>query len=135
MAQPFAGSLWRTSPDRNNPTDKEKTMGAKLFNYFDDYESVVLECHKCHWKCTYKQGPVEYHAELADCSCPNCDFFDAPMSSPTPEEALAHSDRPGIREWVQAIDRDLDEFAPQKTTNTRTAFRDQRRKFHVGLGF
>jgi hypothetical protein len=39
-------------------------MSAKLFNYFDDYGSVVLECHKCHWKGTFEQGSVEYHAEL-----------------------------------------------------------------------
>jgi hypothetical protein len=61
---------------------------------------------------------VEYYAELMDCSCPNWDYFDAPMlaivSYPTLEEALAHSDRPGIREWVQAIDRGLDEFEAQK---------------------
>jgi hypothetical protein len=61
---------------------------------------------------------VEYYAELMDCSCPNCDYFDAPMlaivSYPTLEEARAHSDRPGIREWVQAIDRGLDEFEAQK---------------------
>ena len=97
-------------------------MSAKLFNCFDDYESVVLECPKCHWKGTFEHGSVDYHAELhaecADCSCPNCDYFDAPMlaivSYPTIEEARAHSDRPGIREWVQAIDRGLDEFEAQK---------------------
>ena len=97
-------------------------MSARLFNWFDDYESVLLECPKCHWKGTFEQGSVDYHAELhaecADCSCPNCDYFDAPMlaivSYPTIEEARAHSDRPGIREWVQAIDRGLDEFEAQK---------------------
>jgi len=93
-------------------------MSAKHFNCFDDYENVVLECHKCHWKGTFEQGSVEYYAELMDCSCPNCDYFDAPMlaivSYPTLEEARANSDRPGIREWVQAIDRGLDEFEAQK---------------------
>jgi hypothetical protein len=111
-------SLWRTSPDHNDPTDKEKTMSTKLFNYFDDYKTPVLECPTCHWRGTFEQGSVEYHAELADSRCPNCDFFDAPMlaivSYPTLEEARARSDRPGIREWVQAIDRGLDEFEAQK---------------------
>ena len=55
-------------------------MSAKLFNYFDDCESVVLECHKYHWTGTFEQGSVGYYAELADCSCPNCDFFDAPRN-------------------------------------------------------
>jgi len=89
-------------------------MSARVFNCFDDYESVVLECHKCHWNGTFEQGSVEYYAELMDCRCPNCDYFDAPrlaiVSYPTLEEARAHSDRPGVREWVQAIDRGLDEF-------------------------
>jgi hypothetical protein len=81
---------------------KEKTTSAKQFDCFDDYENVVLECHKCHWKSTFEQGSVEYYAELIDSSCPNCNYFDAPMlaivSYPTLEEARAHSDRPGIRE-------------------------------------
>jgi hypothetical protein len=37
-------------------------------------------------------SPVGYYAELADCSCPNCDFFDAPMLAivnyPTLEEVV-----------------------------------------------
>ena len=86
-------------------------MSAKHFNCFDDYENVVLECHKCHWKGTFKQGSVEYYDELMDCSCPNCDYFDAPtlaiVSYPTLEELRANSDRPGIRELVQKIDRSV----------------------------
>jgi len=80
-------------------------MTTKHFNYFDDYQSLVLECHKCNWRGTFVEGSVEYYADLMDCACPECDVFVSPMLAivlyPTLEEARAHADRPGIREWVQ----------------------------------
>jgi len=93
-------------------------MSARRFNYFDDYKSPILECPKCDWRGTFEQGSVEYYAELMDTSCPKCDVIGAPMlaivSYPTLEEARANIDRPGIREWVERIDRGFDEFEAQK---------------------
>jgi hypothetical protein len=61
---------------------------------------------------------VEHYTDLMDCTCPICDVFVSPMLAivlyPTLEEARANADRPGIREWVQRIDRDFDEFEAQK---------------------
>jgi hypothetical protein len=54
-------------------------MGARHFNYEDDWENEILECPKCHWKGTFKEAGPNYFAEVMDCQCPNCDFFEAPM--------------------------------------------------------
>ena len=93
-------------------------MGARHFNYFDDWKTEVLECPQCHWLGTFEQGAVEYYDELMDCHCPGCSGSDAPMlaivSYPTLEEARANADKPGIREWVQQIDAGLDKFAREK---------------------
>jgi len=29
-------------------------MSARHFNYFDDYNSEILECPKCHWRGTFE---------------------------------------------------------------------------------
>jgi hypothetical protein len=93
-------------------------MTTKHFNYFDDFKNLILECPKCHWKGTFEQGSVDYSAEVMDCTCPKCDVLHSPMLAivgyPTLEEARANSDRPGIRDWVQQIDRRLDLFEVQK---------------------
>ncbi len=93
-------------------------MNTKHFSYFDDYKSQALECPKCGWKGVFQEGSVEYYADLMDCTCPICDVFASPMLAvvlyPTLEEARANADRPGIREWVERIDRGFDRFETQK---------------------
>jgi hypothetical protein len=70
---------------------------AKLFGYYDDWKSELLECPKCGWRGTFEEGSVEHHAELIDCSCPQCDSFEAPMlaivSFPTLEESRNNADK------------------------------------------
>jgi hypothetical protein len=93
-------------------------MSARQFNYFDDYETPVLECSKCGWKGTFRQGFVDYYSELMDSTCPNCKISDAPIlaivSYPTLAEARANSDRPAIRDWVQQIETGTKSFEEQK---------------------
>ena len=93
-------------------------MSAKRFNYFDDYQSLILECPQCHWSGTFQQGSVETYDDLMDCACPRCDVFQAPILAevlyPTLEELRANADKPGVREWVQQIDNGFDEFEAQK---------------------
>jgi hypothetical protein len=63
---------------------------SKHFNYYDDWQSVELECPNCNWKGKFKEGSVGYYQELMDCSCPHCNFLDAPIlaivSYPTRDE-------------------------------------------------
>jgi hypothetical protein len=54
-------------------------MGARHFNHEDDWENEILECPKCHWERTFKEAGPNCFAEVMDCECPNCDFFEAPM--------------------------------------------------------
>jgi hypothetical protein len=54
-------------------------MGARHFNYEDDWANEILECPKCHWRGTFKEAGPRYFAEVMDCECPNCDFLEAPM--------------------------------------------------------
>jgi hypothetical protein len=93
-------------------------MSAKRFNYFDDYQTLILECPKCHWNGTFDEGSVETYDDLMDCACPKCEVFQSPILAevlyPTLEELRANADRPGIREWVQRIDNGFDEFEAQK---------------------
>ena len=70
---------------------------AKQFNYFDEWQSVVLECPVCKWQGTFEQGSVEYYNELMDSSCPVCDVDTGPMlaivSYTTNEEVEANLDK------------------------------------------
>ena len=54
-------------------------MSPRHFNYEDDWKNAILECQKCHWKGTFEEAGLNYHAEVLDCECPNCDYFEAPM--------------------------------------------------------
>ncbi len=69
-------------------------MGAKSFNYNDNWRDEVLVCPRCGWRGRFAEGSVEYYARLMDCSCPACDFFDAPILAvvhyPSGEQAKAH---------------------------------------------
>lgn len=93
-------------------------MSARQFNYFDDYQSLILECPKCHWRGTFGEGSVETYEDLTDSACPKCNVFQAPVLAevlyPTLEELRANADKPGVREWVQQIDNGFDEFEAQK---------------------
>lgn len=52
---------------------------AKHFNYHADLKAEILQCPKCGWKGTLDEGAVELHHSLMDCSCPECDWLEAPM--------------------------------------------------------
>jgi hypothetical protein len=71
---------------------------SKHFNYYDDWQSVELECPICHWMGKFNEGSVGYSGDLQDCSCPKCDFLVSPVlaivSYPTNDEMLA-SGSPG----------------------------------------
>jgi hypothetical protein len=93
-------------------------MSTKQFNYFDDWKKEVLECPKCHWSGMFEQGSVEHYMDQMDCACPKCDVVESPILAvvlwPTLQELRANMDKPGIREWVEQIDRGFDEFEAQK---------------------
>jgi len=96
----------------------EETMSARHFNYFDNYKNEILECPKCHWRGTFEQGSVEQYVDQMDCACPQCDVSQSPILAvafyPTLPELRANMDKPGVREWVERIDRGFDEFEAQK---------------------
>ena len=52
---------------------------AKIYQYKDNWKTDLLKCPKCGWEGTFEEGSVELHQELMDCSCPECDYMDAPM--------------------------------------------------------
>ena len=55
-------------------------MSARHFNYYeDDWKTAILECPKGHWKGTIEEAGPRYFAEVMDCECPECDFFEAPI--------------------------------------------------------
>jgi len=93
-------------------------MSAKQFNYFDDWKNELLECPNCHWQGTFDQGSVEHYMEQMDAACPKCDVAKTPILAivlyPTLPELRANMDKPGVREWVERIDRGFDEFEAQK---------------------
>lgn len=70
-------------------------MAAKIFNYYDDWKSVIFTCPTCGWTGTFEEGSVEYYTALKDSSCPACPS--APMlaivSYPTIEESEANWDK------------------------------------------
>jgi hypothetical protein len=87
-------------------------MSAKQFNYFDDYQSLILECPKCHWQGTFEQGSVETYDDQMDSACPKCDFSCSPILAvvlyPTTEELVANADRPGVRDWILMIEKAIE---------------------------
>jgi len=91
---------------------------ARRFNYFDDWKDEILECPSCHWTGTFDQGSVEHYLEQMDSACPKCDVSRSSILAiilyPTLAELRANIDKPGIREWVERIDRGFDEFEAQK---------------------
>ena len=78
---------------------------SKRFNYYDAWQSVELECPRCHWKGKFNEGSVGYYRELQDCSCPKCDFFVSPIlaivSYPTIDEMLASGNPADIQQAKQ----------------------------------
>jgi hypothetical protein len=93
-------------------------VSAKQFNYFDDWKNEILECPTCHWKGTFDQGSVEHYMDQMDSTCPKCDVSQSPILAivryPTLPELRANIDKPGVREWLEGIDRGFDEFEAQK---------------------
>jgi len=45
---------------------------AKIIQYSDYDREIILECPVCKWKGKSK-GNIEYHDDLLDVTCPNCD--------------------------------------------------------------
>ena len=52
---------------------------ATHFEQTDDWKNEVLTCPKCGWQGTFMEGSVEIYEAVMDCSCPNCQWPDAPM--------------------------------------------------------
>jgi len=77
-------------------------MSSRHFSYYDNWKEVVLTCPSCGWSGTFNQGSVEYYEELADSSCPACEWADAPMlaivSFPTLDETEANIDKLSVEE-------------------------------------
>lgn len=75
---------------------------AKLFRYFQDWKTEIFTCPVCGWRGTFEEGSVEIYEELMDSSCPDCEWFDAPMlaivSWPTIQECEDNRDK------MEAID-------------------------------
>jgi hypothetical protein len=90
---------------------------AKMFNYYDDWRSVILECPRCHWSGKFDDGDVGYFRELMDCSCPKCDFLETPMlaivSYPTLKEMHSSGDPASIRQ-AEEIQRFWQDFESKK---------------------
>jgi len=90
----------------------------RRFNYFDDWKNVVLKCPSCHWQGLFEKGSVEHYMDQMDCACPTCAVSKSPILAvvlyPTLPELRANMDKPGVREWVEQIDRGFDEFEAQK---------------------
>lgn len=94
-------------------------MSARQFNYFDDdWKTELLECPLCHWCGRFEQGSVAHYEEQMDCACPECDVAQSPILAvvlyPTLPELRANMDKPGVRRWVEQIDRGYDQFEAQK---------------------
>ena len=93
-------------------------MSARRFNYFDDYQALILGCPKCYWRGTFEQGSVETYDDLMDCACPQCDVFQAPILAevmyPTTEELVANADRPGVGDWIVMAEKAIEVY--QKKT-------------------
>lgn len=90
-------------------------MGARRFNYFDDWKTEVLECPKYHWRGSFEAGAVEYHDELMRSCCPRCDspqrLILAMVNHPTLGELEANQDRPEIRQYLEVIYAAIDKYA------------------------
>lgn len=86
----------------------------KHFKYHDDWQTVELECPKCHWKGKFSEGAVGYRRELKDCCCPRCDFGTSPMLAtvdyPTLDEMLASSNPADVQyaKGLQQIQQSFD---------------------------
>jgi hypothetical protein len=52
---------------------------ARHFEQSDDWENAVLTCPTCGWRGTFLEGDNEVYEALTDCSCPKCEWPDAPM--------------------------------------------------------
>jgi len=101
-----------------NQNSKGGKMSARQFNYFDDWKNELMECPKCRWKGMFEQGSVEHYMEQMDSACPKCDVTQSPILAvvlyPTLPELRSNIEKPGVREWVERIDRGFNEFEAQK---------------------
>jgi hypothetical protein len=82
---------------------------SKIFNWYDDWRTAVLECPKCHWIGRFSEGAAGQFAELIDCSCPQCDAFQTPVlaivSFPTLQEMLGSGNPDDVREAGAILER------------------------------
>jgi hypothetical protein len=78
---------------------------SSYFKYYDDWQSVELECRKCGWKGKFEDGVVGYHGELMDCSCPTCGFFDRPILAMVMYPTLAEMRSSGRTADTQQAER------------------------------
>jgi hypothetical protein len=89
---------------------------SKMFNYYDAWQSVELECPKCHWKGTFDEGSVDYAREMQASSCPKCDCFVSPVlaivSYPTVGQMLASGNAADIQRA-----KEIDQFQKHFDSN------------------
>lgn len=90
------------------------------FNYYDAWESAILECPVCGWKGTFKQGSVDYYKDLMESTCPQCEGLDAPtlaiVSYPTTEELRENLEKLSDvdRMYLEVIERSRADYAGRK---------------------
>ena len=113
---------------------------SRHFSYYDEWQSVELECPTCHWRGKFKDGSVGYYAELMDSSCPKCGFFDAPILAIVSYPTLEEMGSSGDPEAVRRADR-IEQFQ-QKFEKTKLRGKEQLPDLdaasfilHVILGF
>ena len=90
---------------------------GNTFKYSEDWKTKTLVCPKCGWTGTFEEGDVEHHEYLFDCTCPRCDFHDAPILAKVmypsqaevmdPENKYSDEDIEGFQQQMQ-FDKDYE---------------------------
>jgi hypothetical protein len=93
-------------------------MSARIVRYYDYEENEELTCPRCDWNGTAKEGDTEFHRELFDVSCPNCEQMLLIVSYPTrgeTEEAAKGGNKKALEEmsslrrrheFLESLERD-----------------------------
>lgn len=83
---------------------------AKIIEYRDYDENVILECPVCTWK-GKPEGNIEYYDDLFDVSCPNCDKMLLIVSYPLVKRAKTLDE---INEWASKLSLDQIRELPEE---------------------
>jgi hypothetical protein len=93
---------------------------ATQFDYYDEWRSAILTCPKCDWKGTFEEGAVEYHDELMDSSCPQCEGLSTPMLAIVSYPTISAS----RSNWNKLSDMEKDHI--QRIEQFRSDFEDRK---------